>query len=149
MPSSFQSIILNLQQFWASHGCLITQPYYTQVGAGTMNPATFLRVLGPEPWNVAYVEPSVRPDDGRYGENPNRFQLHTQFQVILKPDTGDPQELYLESLKALGIDPRQHDIRFVEDNWEQPAISAWGWVGRSGWTGRRSRSSPTSSRWAA
>ncbi len=91
-----------------------------------MNPATFLRVLGPEPWNVAYVEPSVRPDDGRYGENPNRFQLHTQFQVILKPDPGNPQELYLESLKALGIDPRQHDIRFVEDNWEQPAISAWG-----------------------
>ena len=124
--SSFQEIILKLQDFWASHGCLITQPYYTQVGAGTMNPATFLRVLGPEPWNVAYVEPSVRPDDGRYGENPNRFQLHTQFQVILKPDTGNPQELYLESLKALGIDPRQHDIRFVEDNWEQPAISAWG-----------------------
>ncbi|MCL4273066.1 MAG: glycine--tRNA ligase subunit beta [Anaerolineales bacterium] len=126
MSSSFQSIILKLQDFWASHGCLITQPYYTQVGAGTMNPATFLRVLGPEPWNVAYVEPSVRPDDGRYGENPNRFQLHTQFQVILKPDPGNPQELYLESLKALGIDPRQHDIRFVEDNWEQPAISAWG-----------------------
>ncbi len=126
MPSSFQSIILNLQSFWASHGCLITQPYYTQVGAGTMNPSTFLRVLGPEPWNVAYVEPSVRPDDGRYGENPNRFQKHTQFQVILKPDTGNPQELYLDSLKALGIDPRQHDIRFVEDNWEQPAIAAWG-----------------------
>jgi glycyl-tRNA synthetase len=125
-PSSFQEIILKLQDFWASHGCLITQPYYTQVGAGTMNPATFLRVLGPEPWNVAYVEPSVRPDDGRYGENPNRFQLHTQYQVILKPDPGNPQELYLESLKALGIDPRQHDIRFVEDNWEQPAISAWG-----------------------
>ncbi|MFN8432787.1 MAG: glycine--tRNA ligase subunit beta [Anaerolineales bacterium] len=124
--SSFQEIILKLQDFWASKGCLITQPYYTQVGAGTMNPATFLRVLGPEPWNVAYVEPSVRPDDGRYGENPNRFQLHTQFQVILKPDPGNPQELYLESLKALGIDPRQHDIRFVEDNWEQPAISAWG-----------------------
>ncbi|MBC7877309.1 MAG: glycine--tRNA ligase subunit beta [Anaerolineales bacterium] len=124
--SSFQEIILKLQDFWASHGCLITQPYYTQVGAGTMNPATFLRVLGPEPWNVAYVEPSVRPDDGRYGENPNRFQLHTQFQVILKPDPSNPQELYLESLKALGIDPRQHDIRFVEDNWEQPAISAWG-----------------------
>ena len=124
--SSFQEIILKLQDFWASHGCLITQPYYTQVGAGTMNPATFLRVLGPEPWNVAYVEPSVRPDDGRYGENPNRFQLHTQYQVILKPDPGNPQELYLESLKALGIDPRQHDIRFVEDNWEQPAISAWG-----------------------
>ncbi|MBI1794691.1 MAG: glycine--tRNA ligase subunit beta [Chloroflexi bacterium] len=126
MSSSFQEIILNLQSFWASHGCLITQPYYTQVGAGTMNPNTFLRVLGPEPWNVAYVEPSVRPDDGRYGENPNRFQLHTQFQVILKPDPGNPQELYLESLKALGIDPRKHDIRFVEDNWEQPAISAWG-----------------------
>ncbi len=126
MSSSFQEIILKLQDFWASKGCLITQPYYTQVGAGTMNPATFLRVLGPEPWNVAYVEPSVRPDDGRYGENPNRFQLHTQFQVILKPDPGNPQELYLESLKALGIDPRQHDIRFVEDNWEQPAISAWG-----------------------
>ena len=125
-PSSFQEIILKLQDFWASRGCLITQPYYTQVGAGTMNPATFLRVLGPEPWNVAYVEPSVRPDDGRYGENPNRFQLHTQYQVILKPDPGNPQELYLESLKALGIDPRQHDIRFVEDNWEQPAISAWG-----------------------
>jgi glycyl-tRNA synthetase len=132
MPSSFQSIILKLQDFWASHGCLITQPYYTQVGAGTMNPATFLRVLGPEPWNVAYVEPSVRPDDGRYGENPNRFQVHYQYQVILKPDPASrpgstgPQELYLESLKALGIDPRQHDIRFVEDNWEQPAISAWG-----------------------
>ncbi len=126
MPSSFQSIILKLQDFWAEHGCLITQPYYTQVGAGTMNPATFLRVLGPEPWNVAYVEPSVRPDDGRYGENPNRFQKHTQYQVILKPDPGNPQELYLESLKALGIDPRQHDIRFVEDNWEQPAIAAWG-----------------------
>ncbi|HEY5730456.1 MAG TPA: glycine--tRNA ligase subunit beta [Anaerolineales bacterium] len=127
MPkSSFQEIILKLQDFWAAHGCLITQPYYTQVGAGTMNPNTFLRVLGPEPWNVGYVEPSVRPDDGRYGENPNRFQLHTQFQVILKPDPGNPQELYLDSLKALGIDPRQHDIRFVEDNWEQPAISAWG-----------------------
>ena len=125
-PSSFQEIILKLQDFWAAHGCLITQPYYTQVGAGTMNPNTFLRVLGPEPWNVAYVEPSVRPDDGRYGENPNRFQKHTQYQVILKPDPGDPQELYLESLKALGIDPRQHDIRFVEDNWEQPAIAAWG-----------------------
>jgi glycyl-tRNA synthetase len=124
--SSFQEIILKLQAFWAEKGCLIWQPYYTQVGAGTMNPATFLRVLGPEPWNVAYVEPSVRPDDGRYGENPNRLQMHYQFQVVLKPDPGNPQELYLESLKALGIDPRRHDIRFVEDNWEQPAISAWG-----------------------
>ncbi|PWH15226.1 MAG: glycine--tRNA ligase subunit alpha/beta [Anaerolineae bacterium] len=126
MPHTFQSIIIKLQEFWASRGCLIWQPYYTQVGAGTMNPATFLRVLGPEPWNVAYVEPSVRPDDGRYGENPNRLQMHYQYQVILKPDPGNPQEMYLDSLKALGIDPRQHDIRFVEDNWEQPAISAWG-----------------------
>ncbi len=123
---SLQTIILELQNFWASRGCTIAQPYYTQVGAGTMNPATFLRVLGPEPWNVAYVEPSVRPDDGRYGENPNRFQQHTQYQVILKPDPGDPQQLYLDSLKAIGIDPREHDIRFVEDNWAQPAISAWG-----------------------
>src|SRR5258708_34819320 len=124
--ADFQTIILKLQQFWAAHGCLIWQPYYTQVGAGTMNPATFLRVLGPEPWNVAYVEPSVRPDDGRYGDNPNRLQMHYQFQVILKPDPGNPQEIYLESLKAIGIEPREHDIRFVEDNWEQPAISAWG-----------------------
>ena len=122
----FQSIIMTLQHFWADQGCLIWQPYYTQVGAGTYNPATFLRVLGPEPWNVAYVEPSIRPDDGRYGENPNRMQMHYQFQVILKPDPGNPQELYLQSLEALGIDPRQHDIRFVEDNWESPALGAWG-----------------------
>jgi glycyl-tRNA synthetase len=124
--SSLQSIILQLQEFWAAHGCLIAQPYYTQVGAGTMNPSTFLRVLGPEPWNVGYVEPSIRPDDGRYGENPNRFLQHTQFQVILKPDPGNPVELYLQSLEAIGIQPRQHDIRLVEDNWEQPAIAAWG-----------------------
>lgn len=123
---TFQSIILKLQEYWSQKGCVIWQPYYTQVGAGTMNPATFLRVLGPDAWNVAYVEPSVRPDDGRYGENPNRLQMHYQFQVILKPDPGNPQELYLESLKAIGINPREHDIRFVEDNWEQPAISAWG-----------------------
>lgn len=123
---NFQSIIMKLQEFWANHDCLIWQPYYTQVGAGTMNPATFLRVLGPEPWNVAYVEPSVRPDDGRYGENPNRLQQHYQFQVILKPDPGNPQELYLQSLQAIGIDPQQHDIRFVEDNWESPALGAWG-----------------------
>lgn len=122
----FQSIIMTLQRFWSEQGCLIWQPYYTQVGAGTYNPATFLRVLGPEPWKVAYVEPSVRPDDGRYGENPNRLQMHTQFQVILKPDPGNPQEIYLKSLEALGIDPRQHDIRFVEDNWESPALGAWG-----------------------
>ncbi|MBN2147522.1 MAG: glycine--tRNA ligase subunit beta [Anaerolineales bacterium] len=125
-PLDFQSLILTLQHFWADHGCLIWQPYYQQVGAGTLNPATALRVLGPEPWNVGYVEPSIRPDDGRYGENPNRMQMHYQFQVILKPDPGNPQELYLLSLEALGIDPRQHDIRFVEDNWESPALGAWG-----------------------
>ena len=125
-PKDFQSIIMTLQDFWAEQDCLIWQPYYTQVGAGTMNPATFLRVLGPEPWKVGYVEPSIRPDDGRYGENPNRMQMHYQFQVILKPDPGNPQEIYLRSLEALGIDLRQHDIRFVEDNWEQPALGAWG-----------------------
>jgi glycyl-tRNA synthetase len=125
-PLNFQSIIMALQDFWARQGCLIWQPYYTQVGAGTMNPATALRALGPEPWNVAYVEPSIRPDDGRYGENPNRMQMHYQFQVILKPDPGNPQEIYLKSLEAVGIDPRQHDIRFVESNWESPALGAWG-----------------------
>ncbi len=122
----FQSIIMKLQAFWAERDCLIWQPYYSQVGAGTMNPATFLRVLGPEPWKVAYVEPSIRPDDGRYGDNPYRLQQFYQFQVILKPDPGNPQEIYLESLQALGIDPAKHDIRFVEDNWQQPAIGAWG-----------------------
>jgi glycyl-tRNA synthetase len=125
-PLDFQSIILTLQHFWAEHGCLIWQPYYQQVGAGTLNPATALRVLGPEPWNVAYVEPSIRPDDGRYGENPNRMQMHYQFQVILKPDPGNAQELYIASLAALGIDPLLHDLRFVEDNWESPALGAWG-----------------------
>jgi len=125
-PLNFQSIIMTLQNYWAEQGCLIWQPYYTQVGAGTYNPATFLRVIGPEPWNVAYVEPSIRPDDGRYGENPNRMQMHYQFQVILKPDPGNPQEMYLKSLEALGINPREHDIRFVEDNWESPALGAWG-----------------------
>lgn len=122
----FQSIIMKLQTYWAKQGCLIWQPYYSQVGAGTYNPATFLRALGPEPWRVAYVEPSIRPDDGRYGENPNRMQMHYQFQVILKPDPGNPQELYLRSLEAIGINPLQHDIRFVEDNWESPALGAWG-----------------------
>ena len=115
-----------LEKFWADNGCLIWQPYHTEVGAGTMNPATSLRVLGPEPWNVGYVEPSIRPDDGRYGENPNRFYQHMQYQVILKPDPGNPQELYLKSLEALGIDPLTHDIRFVEDNWKSPALGAWG-----------------------
>ena len=125
-PLSFQGAILTLQRFWSEHGCLIWQPYNQQIGAGTMNPATALRVLGPEPWKVAYVEPSIRPDDGRYGENPNRLQQHYQYQVILQPDPGDPQELYLRSLAALGVDAALHDIRFVEDNWEQPAIGAWG-----------------------
>ena len=122
----FQTIIMVLEKFWAEKGCLIWQPYHTEVGAGTMNPATSLRVLGPEPWNVGYVEPSIRPDDGRYGENPNRFYQHMQYQVILKPDPGNPQELYLGSLEALGIDPQVHDIRFVEDNWKSPALGAWG-----------------------
>ena len=125
-PLTFQEVILRLQDFWAKWGCLIWQPYSEKVGAGTMNPATALRVLGPEPWNVAYVEPSYRPDDGRYGENPNRMQLFYQFQVILKPDPGNPQELYLESLYALGIRREEHDIRFVEDNWESPVLGAWG-----------------------
>lgn len=125
-PLDFQSMVFALQTFWSGQGCLISEPYYSQVGAGTMNPATYLRVLGPEPWKVGYVEPSVRPDDGRYGINPNRLQQHHQFQVILKPDPGNPQELYLKSLEAIGINPHEHDIRFVEDNWESPALSAWG-----------------------
>jgi glycyl-tRNA synthetase len=125
-PLTFQQVILRLQDFWAEHGCLIWQPYSEKLGAGTMNPATVLRVLGPEPWNVGYVEPSYRPDDGRFGDNPNRMQMHTQFQVILKPDPGNPQELYLESLYALGIRREEHDIRFVEDNWESPVLGAWG-----------------------
>ena len=123
---TFQEAILRLQRYWADRGCTVWQPYSEKVGAGTMNPATALRVLGPEPWNVAYVEPSYRPPDGRYGDNPNRMQMFTQFQVILKPDPGNPQELYLESLAALGIDRRQHDLRFVEDNWESPVLGAWG-----------------------
>ncbi len=123
---SFQDVIMKLHQFWADQGCVLWQPYNIQLGAGTGNPATLLRVLGPEPWNVAYVEPSVRPDDGRYAENPNRMQYFYQYQVILKPDPGNPQELYLQSLAALGINPREHDIRFVEDNWESPALGAWG-----------------------
>ena len=123
---TFQQVILKLHEFWAAQGCLIWEPYNVQVGAGTGNPATTLRVLGPEPWRVAYVEPSVRPDDGRFGENPNRMQKYYQYQVILKPDPGNPQDLYLASLEALGIKAREHDIRFVEDNWESPALGAWG-----------------------
>lgn len=122
----FQDLIMTLHKFWAERGCAVWQPYDIETGAGTMNPATFLKVLGKKPWNVAYVEPSRRPKDGRYGENPNRLQHYFQFQVILKPAPENPQEIYLESLKALGIDPREHDIRFVEDDWESPTLGAWG-----------------------
>jgi len=122
----FQEMILTLQRFWADAGCLIVQPIDIECGAGTFNPATTLRVLGPEPWNVAYAEPSRRPTDGRYGENPNRLQHYFQFQVILKPSPDNIQELYLSSIKALGIDPAKHDIRFVEDDWESPTLGASG-----------------------
>ncbi len=122
----FQDIILTLQNYWTQNGCILWQPYDIEVGAGTMNPATFLRVLGPEEWNVCYVEPSRRPKDGRYGENPNRLQHYYQFQVILKPAPENPQELYLKSLEALGIDLQAHDVRFVEDDWESPTLGAWG-----------------------
>ncbi|WP_240376601.1 glycine--tRNA ligase subunit alpha [Bacillus piscicola] len=121
-----QNMILTLQEYWAKQNCLIMQAYDVEKGAGTMNPMTFLRSIGPEPWNVAYVEPSRRPADGRYGENPNRLYQHHQFQVIMKPSPANIQELYLDSLRALGIDPKKHDIRFVEDNWEAPTLSAWG-----------------------
>ncbi|MDS1029465.1 glycine--tRNA ligase subunit alpha [Bacillota bacterium LX-D] len=123
---NFQELIITLNQYWSNQGCIILQPYDMEKGAGTMNPATFLRALGPEPWNVAYVEPSRRPTDGRYGENPNRLQHYYQYQVILKPSPDNVQELYLGSLEAMGIDPLKHDIRFVEDNWESPTLGAWG-----------------------
>jgi glycyl-tRNA synthetase alpha chain len=123
---TFQELILALQNYWANQGCIIQQPYDMEKGAGTFHPATFLRSLGPEPWNVAYVEPSRRPTDGRYGENPNRLQHYYQFQVILKPSPMEIQELYLDSLRSFGIDPLQHDIRFVEDDWESPTLGAWG-----------------------
>ena len=123
---TFQEVILRLQRFWADRGCLIVQPTRTEVGAGTLNKHSFLRVLGPEPWNVAYVEPSSRPTDGRYGENPNRLQHYYQFQVVLKPSPKDVQELYLDSLRALGIEPADFDVRFVEDDWEHPALGAAG-----------------------
>ena len=126
MKMTFQDIILTLQNFWAKQNCLIVQPYDVEKGAGTLNPMTFLRSIGPEPWNVAYVEPSRRPADGRYGENPNRLYQHHQFQVIMKPSPDNIQELYLESLRQLGIEPLEHDIRFVEDNWEHPGLGAWG-----------------------
>jgi len=122
----FQEVILALQEFWSDRGCILAQPYDVEKGAGTMSPWTFLRVLGPEPWNVAYVEPSRRPADGRYGDNPNRLYQHHQFQVIMKPSPDNIQELYLESLARLGIRAEEHDIRFVEDNWESPTLGAWG-----------------------
>lgn len=132
MALNFQQMIDSLNQYWSKQGCVVQQPYDTEKGASTMNPATFLRVLGPEPWKLANCEPCRRPTDGRYGENPNRLQHYFQYQVILKPPPENIQELYLESLKVLGIDPLNHDIRFVEDNWESPTLGAWG-VGWEVW----------------
>jgi len=123
---TFQDLILSLQRYWASHGCVILQPYDMEMGAGTFHTATFLRALGPEPWNAAYVQPSRRPKDGRYGDNPNRLQHYYQFQVVLKPSPPEIQDLYLGSLRAIGIDTKEHDIRFVEDDWESPTLGAWG-----------------------
>ena len=123
---TFQELILTLQNFWASKGCVVIQPYDMEMGAGTFHTATFLRAIGPETWNAAYVQPSRRPTDGRYGENPNRLQHYNQFQVVLKPSPSNIQELYLESLRLLGIDTNAHDVRFVEDNWESPTLGAWG-----------------------
>jgi len=125
-PLTFQQLLFRLQTFWAERGCILQQPYDVEVGAGTMSPDTFLRVLGPKPINIAYAQPSRRPADGRYGENPNRLYKHTQFQVILKPPPADIQEVYLESLAAIGINLAQHDIKFEEDNWESPTLGAWG-----------------------
>ena len=125
-PATFQDLILTLQNFWARQGCLILQPYDMEVGAGTSHPATILRALGPRPWRAAYVQPSRRPKDGRYGENPNRLQHYYQYQVVLKPSPDDVQDIYLQSLATLGIDPLAHDIRFVEDDWENPTLGAWG-----------------------
>ncbi len=123
---SFQELIFKLERYWSRRGCVILQPYDMEVGAGTFHPGTFLRAIGPEPWNAAYVQPSRRPTDGRYGENPNRLQHYYQFQVVMKPSPEQIQELYLDSLRELGIDPLVHDIRFVEDNWESPTLGAWG-----------------------
>ena len=126
LDMNFQDVIFTLQQYWAQQGCAVVQPFDIECGAGTFNPSTFLRVLGPEPWKTAYVEPSRRPTDGRYGDNPNRLQHYFQFQVILKPSPKNIQELYLGSLRALNLDPAKHDIRFVEDDWESPTLGAWG-----------------------
>ena len=125
-PKTFQDLILALQRFWADQGCVLLQPYDMEMGAGTFHTATFLRALGPETWHAAYVQPSRRPADGRYGENPNRLQHYYQFQVVMKPNPDNMQELYLDSLRAIGVDPTVHDVRFVEDNWESPTLGAWG-----------------------
>ena len=125
-PETFQDLVLGLQTHWAAHGCVVLQPYDMPMGAGTFHTATFLRSIGPEPWNAAYVQPSRRPTDGRYGDNPFRLQHYYQFQVVLKPSPEEIQEIYLDSLRAMGIDPLIHDIRFVEDNWESPTLGAWG-----------------------
>ncbi len=125
-PASFQEMLLRLERFWSDYGCVLVQPYSSEVGAGTFNPATFFRVLGPEPWKAAYVEPSRRPKDGRYGQNPNRLQMFYQYQVVLKPAPADVLEVYLESLRHIGIDLERHDVRFVEDDWESPTLGAWG-----------------------
>ena len=125
-PATFQDLLLRLQAYWAERGCVVLQPLDMEVGAGTFHPATFLRAIGPEPWSAAYVQPSRRPADGRYGENPNRLQHYYQYQVVIKPSPPDLQELYLGSLRALGVDPLVHDLRFVEDNWESPTLGAWG-----------------------
>lgn len=125
-PASFQEMLLRLEQFWSGYGCVLVQPYSSEVGAGTFNPATFFRVLGPEPWKAAYVEPSRRPKDGRYGRNPNRLQMFYQYQVVLKPSPPDVLDVYLDSLRHIGIDLEKHDVRFVEDDWESPTLGAWG-----------------------
>jgi glycyl-tRNA synthetase alpha chain len=137
--TSFQDLILTLHNYWAEKGCVILQPYDMEVGAGTFHPATTLRSVGPKHWNAAYVQPSRRPKDGRYGENPNRLQHYYQYQVIMKPSPPDLQDLYLGSLAAIGLDPKVHDIRFAEDDWESPTLGAWAW---------KFRSSLTFSRWA-
>ena len=149
LESAFQKLLAALNDYWEAQGCLIAQPYDVEMGAGTMHPETFLRALGPEPWRVAYVQPSRRPTDGRYGQNPNRFQKHFQHQVIIKPSPDDIQDTYLGSLEAIGIDPRQHDVVFMEDDWEAPTLGAAGvgWEVRlDGW---RSLNSRTFSRRAA
>jgi glycyl-tRNA synthetase alpha chain len=146
---SFQDLILRLHAFWARQGCVILQPYDVEMGAGTFHPATTLRALGPKPWAAAYVQPSRRPSDGRYGENPNRLQHYYQYQVIMKPSPADAQALLLESYREIGLDPLLHDFRFVEDDWESPTLAPGAWAGKFGATGWKSGNSPISSRSAA